>query len=116
MGNAQLSLPVEKHLYLLKFYETYNIYSTYQPSMFPDLIYRPSDLPIVLLIFYSDKVVITGAKCMLDVYEGWGKVLKLLQNFMTESDTDKNNVSAGSQSTHCLCDPGFYPSDSGCHM
>jgi phage gp45-like len=41
--------------------------------------------------------VITGAKCMLDVYEGWGKVLKLLQNFVTESDTDKNNMSAAPQ-------------------
>jgi transcription initiation factor TFIID TATA-box-binding protein len=64
--------------------------------MFPGLIYRPSDLPIVLLIFYSGKVVITGAKYMLDVYQGWEKVLKLLQNFVTEKDTDKNNVSAGS--------------------
>ena len=116
VGNALLSLPAGCHLDLLRFYEMYNIYCTYQPSMFPGLIYRQSDLPIVLLIFYSGKVVITRAKCMLDVYEGWGKVLKLLQNFMTESDTDKNNVSAGSQSTHCLCDPGFYPSDSGCHM
>ena len=96
VGNAQLSFAAGKHLDLLKFYDTYNIYSTYQPSMFPGLIYRPSNLPIVLLIFYSGKVVITRAKCMLDVYEGWGKVLQLLRNFVTDSDADKNNVSAGS--------------------
>ena len=97
VGNAQLSLPAGCHLNLLQFYETYNIYCTYQPSMFPGLIYRPSDLPIVLLIFYSGKVVITGAKCMVDVYQGWAKVLKLLQNFVTDSDADKNNVSAAPQ-------------------
>ena len=97
VGNALLSLPAGCHLDLLRFYEMYNIYCTYQPSMFPGLIYRQSDLPIVLLIFYSGKVVITRAKCMLDVYEGWGKVLKLLQNFVTESDTDKNNMSAAPQ-------------------
>jgi hypothetical protein len=43
----------------------YNIYSTYQPSMFPSLIYRPSDLPIVLLIFYSGKVVSGSESCSL---------------------------------------------------
>jgi TATA-box binding protein (TBP) (component of TFIID and TFIIIB) len=32
--------------------------------MFPGLIYLQSDMPIVLLIFYSGKVVITGAKSM----------------------------------------------------
>ena len=97
VGNAQLSLPAGCHLNLLQFYETYNIYCTYQPSMFPGLIYRPSDLSIVLLIFYSGKVVITGAKCLVDVYQGWAKVLKLLQNFVTDSDADKNNVSAAPQ-------------------
>lgn len=33
----------------------------YEPEQFPGLIYRPSDLPSVLLIFSSGKVVITGS-------------------------------------------------------
>lgn len=33
----------------------------YEPEQFPGLIYRPSDLPSVLLIFASGKVVVTGS-------------------------------------------------------
>ncbi len=49
--------------------------------MFPGLIYRPSDMPIVLLIFYSGKVVITGAKSMADVYAGWAKLSGFLKSY-----------------------------------
>ena len=36
--------------------------STYEPELFPGLVYRMIDPKIVLLIFVSGKVVITGAK------------------------------------------------------
>lgn len=36
--------------------------STYEPELFPGLIYRMEDPKVVLLIFVSGKVVITGAK------------------------------------------------------
>jgi len=49
--------------------------------MFPGLIYRPTNLPIVLLIFFSGKVVITGAKNMQDVYNGWKIMLELLNKY-----------------------------------
>lgn len=34
----------------------------YEPEQFPGLIYRPSDIGAVLLVFANGKVVITGAK------------------------------------------------------
>lgn len=34
----------------------------YEPEQFPGLIYRPSDVGAVLLVFANGKVVITGAK------------------------------------------------------
>jgi transcription initiation factor TFIID TATA-box-binding protein len=49
--------------------------------MFPGLIYRPTTLPIVLLIFFSGKIVITGAKNMQDVYDGWKSMLELLHKY-----------------------------------
>ncbi len=54
-----------------KFYQDHNIFCTYQPNMFPGLIYRQSDMTIVLLIFFSSKLVITWVKSMADVYNGW---------------------------------------------
>lgn len=33
----------------------------YEPEQFPGLVYRPAEYPLVLLVFASGKVVITGA-------------------------------------------------------
>jgi len=33
----------------------------YEPEQFPGLVYRPDDHPVVILIFASGKVVVTGA-------------------------------------------------------
>lgn len=34
----------------------------YEPEQFPGLVFRPDDHPVVILIFSSGKVVVTGAK------------------------------------------------------
>lgn len=41
---------------------SYAAFATYEPELFPGLIYRMTDPKIVLLIFVSGKLVITGAK------------------------------------------------------
>ena len=81
VGNALVPLNNDEVLDLQRFYKDFNIFSTYQPNMFPGLIYRPTSLPIVLLIFFSGKVVITGAKNMQDVYTGWEHMFALLQQY-----------------------------------
>lgn len=81
VGNALVPLQHDEVLDLQRFYKDFNIFSTYQPNMFPGLIYRPTSLPIVLLIFFSGKVVITGAKNMQDVYTGWQHMFELLQQY-----------------------------------
>ena len=42
-------------------------FSTYEPELFPGLIYRMIDPKIVLLIFASGKIVLTGAKTRQDI-------------------------------------------------
>ncbi|SFR53515.1 TATA-box-binding protein [Halogeometricum limi] len=37
-------------------------YTEYEPEQFPGLVFRPDDTPVVILIFSSGKVVVTGAK------------------------------------------------------
>jgi transcription initiation factor TFIID TATA-box-binding protein len=51
--------------------------------MFPGLIYRPADMSVVLLVFFSGKIVITGAKSMSDVYGSWKHFSALLQAYKT---------------------------------
>jgi transcription initiation factor TFIID TATA-box-binding protein len=55
---------------------------TYQRKMFPGLIYRPEASPVVLLCFFSGKVVITGGKTMDDVFSGWNMLWPTLKRFI----------------------------------
>jgi transcription initiation factor TFIID TATA-box-binding protein len=41
---------------------SYSANASYEPELFPGLVYRMTDPKVVLLIFVSGKVVITGAK------------------------------------------------------
>lgn len=56
---------------------------TYQRKMFPGLIYRPESSPVVLLCFFSGKIVITGGKTMGDVFNGWRRLWPTLKRFIT---------------------------------
>jgi transcription initiation factor TFIID TATA-box-binding protein len=44
------------------FLYAHSAHATYEPELFPGLIYRMVDPKVVLLIFVSGKVVVTGAK------------------------------------------------------
>jgi transcription initiation factor TFIID TATA-box-binding protein len=44
-------------------------FSSYEPELFPGLIYRMVSPKIVLLIFVSGKLVLTGGKTRKDIYQ-----------------------------------------------
>lgn len=46
-------------------------FSTYEPEIFPGLIYRMMTPKIVLLVFASGKIVLTGAKTKQDIYQAF---------------------------------------------
>lgn len=50
----------------------------YEPEQFPGLIYRMDDPKVVLLIFSSGKMVITGAKREKEVYDAVDKIYNKL--------------------------------------
>lgn len=56
-------------------------FSSYEPELFPGLIYRLVQPRVVLLIFVSGKVVITGAKTEDQLVEGLKKVYPVLLEF-----------------------------------
>ena len=53
--------------------------SLYEPEQFPGLIYRMDEPRVVMLIFSSGKMVITGAKMEQEVYEAVKKVTQRLR-------------------------------------
>jgi len=56
-------------------------FSSYEPELFPGLIYRMASPKIVLLIFVSGKVVVTGAKDQQHSYEAFNKIYPVLLEF-----------------------------------
>ena len=56
-------------------------FCSYEPELFPGLIYRMRSPKVVLLIFVSGKVVLTGAKAREDVYAAFDQIYPVLQEF-----------------------------------
>ena len=50
----------------------------YDPELFPGLIFRMEKPKVVLLIFASGKIVLTGAKERQQIYEAYDKILPVL--------------------------------------
>jgi len=82
VGNVDLRL-TDKVLELERFHTDQSIFSTYQRNMFPGLIYRPDNSPVVLLMFSSGKIVITGGKSVSDVADGWQALWPLVQRYIS---------------------------------
>lgn len=56
-------------------------FSSYEPELFPGLIYRMVKPKIVLLIFVSGKIVLTGAKVRDEIYHAFELIYPVLQDF-----------------------------------
>jgi len=50
----------------------------YDPELFPGLIFRMEKPKVVLLIFASGKIVLTGAKKREEIYDAYDRILPLL--------------------------------------
>jgi transcription initiation factor TFIID TATA-box-binding protein len=59
-------------------------YIAYVPEAFPGLIYRMIEPKIVLLIFNSGKIVLTGGKYRNEIYDGFKKIYPVLNMFKIE--------------------------------
>ena len=55
--------------------------ATYEPELFPGLVYRMKDPKIVLLIFVSGKVVLTGARTHETLERGLEAIFPKLVDF-----------------------------------
>ena len=83
---ANVILPIGEKgiLDLQSMYSKLELQCMYQRTMFPGLIFRPDNSPVVLLCFYSGKVVITGGKTMRDVRDGWANLWPTVKVFIRD--------------------------------
>jgi len=56
-------------------------FSSYEPELFPGLIYRMMQPKVVLLIFVSGKIVLTGAKVREEIYQAFNRIYTVLCEF-----------------------------------
>lgn len=56
-------------------------FSSYEPELFPGLIYRMVKPRVVLLIFVNGKIVFTGAKSNTEISESLENIYPILQSF-----------------------------------
>ena len=56
-------------------------FCSYEPELFPALVYRMVEPKVVLLIFVTGKVVLTGAKKRHEINEAFQKIYPILKSF-----------------------------------
>lgn len=61
--NIVASAEIPHTLKLLELSRAYGPYVSYEPDLFPGLVFRTTAPKLVFLLFRSGKIVITGAKC-----------------------------------------------------
>ncbi|KAJ3192350.1 TATA-box-binding protein [Irineochytrium annulatum] len=62
---------------------SHGTFSSYEPELFPGLIYRMVRPKIVLLIFVSGKIVLTGAKVRDEIYQAFENIYPVLTATVT---------------------------------
>ncbi|XP_054154033.1 TATA-box-binding protein-like [Oppia nitens] len=77
VGSCDVKFPIRLEGLVL----THSQFSSYEPELFPGLIYRMVKPRIVLLIFVSGKVVLTGAKVRTEIYEAFDNIYPILKGF-----------------------------------
>ncbi|RYP60526.1 hypothetical protein DL770_009970 [Monosporascus sp. CRB-9-2] len=66
-------------------------FSSYEPELFPGLIYKTVRPKVVILMFVSGKVVLTGAKRRQDIDQAWDMIYPIIQEFRNVSSVSSEN-------------------------
>ncbi|KIW08403.1 TATA-box-binding protein, variant [Verruconis gallopava] len=77
VGSCDVQFPIR----LEGLASTHHNFSSYEPELFPGLIYRMMKPKIVLLIFVSGKIVLTGAKVREEIYQAFELIYPVLSDF-----------------------------------
>nr|AED87006.1 tata box binding protein [Sterkiella histriomuscorum] len=81
VGSCDVGFPIS----LESLSSAHDKFSQYEPEIFPGLIYRMATPKIVLLIFASGKIVLTGAKNKNDIKEAYENIYPVLKKYKKKS-------------------------------
>ncbi|GAB2209754.1 hypothetical protein Droror1_Dr00026977 [Drosera rotundifolia] len=70
---------------------SHGAFSSYEPELFPGLIYRMKQPKIVLLIFVSGKIVLTGAKVREETYTAFENIYPVLTEFRKNQQCEEED-------------------------
>eukprot|EP01086_Lenisia_limosa_P013589 TRINITY_DN42868_c0_g1_i1.p1 TRINITY_DN42868_c0_g1~~TRINITY_DN42868_c0_g1_i1.p1 ORF type:complete len:193 (-),score=34.20 TRINITY_DN42868_c0_g1_i1:50-628(-) len=77
VASADVKFPVKLEALQIE----HSAHASYEPELFPGLVYRMLDPKVVLLIFVSGKIVLTGAKSREHIYQAFENIYPVLQEF-----------------------------------
>jgi transcription initiation factor TFIID TATA-box-binding protein len=77
VGTADVGFPIR----LEGLVYVHSSFASYEPELFPGLIYRLASPRVVFLIFVSGKIVITGAKTEREMTDAFTKLYPVLLEF-----------------------------------
>ena len=78
VGSCDVMFPIM----LEKLSQNHQTFCHYEPEIFPGLIYRILELKVVVLIFVSGKIVLTGARNRQTIYDAYEKIYPTLRVHM----------------------------------
>ena len=78
VGSCDVKFPIR----LEQLQTRHQAFCSYEPELFPGLIYRMEEPKVVLLIFVSGKIVLTGAKEKAHIHEAFRIIYDVLQDFV----------------------------------
>eukprot|EP01133_Synstelium_polycarpum_P005919 gene5919-6851_t len=77
VGSCDVKFPIK----LESLNNAHKAFTNYEPEIFPGLIYKMIQPKVVLLIFVSGKIVLTGAKVREEIYEAFENIYPVLTAF-----------------------------------
>jgi len=77
VGSCDVQFPIRLEVLA----HSHSIFCSYEPEIFPGLIYKMKQPKVVLLVFVSGKIVLTGAKSRNDIYQAFENIYPVLQEF-----------------------------------
>jgi len=96
--NIVASTYLGRTMRLMELSQQFGAYVSYEPDLFPGLVFRTTNPKLVFLIFRSGKVVITGAKSRKDIDNTYGRLYhNVLKNFFDVEGSTHNSSEYRSQ-------------------
>lgn len=81
VNNVVSSCSVGFNIRLEGLAHAHGLFCTYEPELFPGLIYRMVSPKVAMILFVSGKIIITGAKKREDLYEAFNIIYPILKEF-----------------------------------